>query len=289
MSVVPSSVAIEARSIIANGLDFYVASAGPIDGPMVMLLHGFPEFSYGWRHQIGALAAAGFRVIVPDQRGYGRSGKPHDVAAYKLPTLASDVVGIADQLGIRTFSLVGHDWGGIVAWRVASDYPGRLEKLAIINAPNLDVALSHILKSPLQLLKSYYVALFQIPCLPEWSLAALDFKMLTGALQASSRPGTFSADELAVYKDAWSQPRALTSMLDWYRALPSQERRKAARIKTPALVIWGDRDTALDPSLAEDNAALCDSSHVHHFADATHWIHHEHPERVNDLLVGFLT
>ena len=272
----------------ANGIDFYLDTAGPEHGPLLFLLHGFPEIAYGWRHQILALANLGYRVVAPDQRGYGLSSKPAGVAAYRLDVLARDVVALADALGARTFSLVGHDWGGIVAWRVASDFADRVERLTIINAPNLDVALRHMLSHPGQALKSFYVALFQLPFVPEWVLQSADHATLAGALRTSSRPGTFSDEEIEVYKAAWSQPGAMTAMLNWYRALPALPRRSARRIVAPTLIVWGDRDTALDASLAEDCLALCDDGRVHHLPDATHWVHHEQPEAVNGLLASFL-
>ncbi len=274
--------------IEANGIDFYLDAAGPDDGPLVILLHGFPEIAYGWRHQILALADAGFRVVAPDQRGYGLTSKPRGVAAYRLDVLARDVIALADALGARRFSLVGHDWGGIVAWRVASDFAERVERLAIINAPNLDVALAHMLSHPGQMLKSFYVALFQLPFVPELTLRSADFALLAGALRASSRAGTFGPEEIEVYKAAWSEPGALTSMLDWYRALPGLPRRAPKRIVAPTQIVWGDRDTALDASLAEDCLALCDDGRVDHIADATHWVHHERPDDVNRLLLSFL-
>ncbi len=275
-------------SLTANGLRFHVVAAGPADGPLLLLLHGFPEFSYAWRHQLRPLAALGYRVVAPDQRGYGDSDKPSGSASYRLDVLADDVVALAAAIGHDTFSLVGHDWGGIVAWRVASDHPDRVERIAILNAPNLDIVSRHLLKSPSQLVKSTYVALFQLPWLPERMLSAMNYALLAGALTSSSRPGTFGVDELASYRDAWSRPGALTAMLDWYRALPGLPRRAPVRIRAPTLIVWGDRDGALDASLAEDSLALCDRGRVRHIADATHWVHHERVVEVNDLLSSFL-
>ena len=279
----PTPLAIE-----AGGLAFHAVAAGPVDGTLLLLLHGFPEFSYAWRHQIVPLAALGYRVVAPDQRGYGESAKPSGTAAYHVDLLAGDVVRIAEALGHRTFSIVGHDWGGIVAWRVASDHPSRVERLAIVNAPNLDVVAGHLLKSPLQLLRSTYVALFQLPWLPEQALSTMNHALLAAALTTSSLPGTFSTEELAHYRDAWARPGALTAMLGWYRALPRLARRTPVRIPAPTLILWGDRDSALDASLAEDSLALCDHGAVHHIADATHWVHHERPAEVNERLSAFL-
>ncbi len=287
MSDSPATL-VEYVEIAANGIAFHAATAGPRDGPLLLLLHGFPEFSYGWRHQIGALAEAGFRVVAPDQRGYGGSAKPFGAWSYRLSTLANDVVAIADALGHTRFSLIGHDWGGIVAWRVASDFPERVSQLAIINAPNLDVTAMHMVKSPGQLLKSSYVALFQVPLVPELVLSANRFALLAKAIQGSSLPGTFSDAEMDAYKDAWGRTGALTAMLDWYRALSLTLPRMPKRITVPTQIIWGDQDSALDSSLAEDCLALCDAGRVHHIVDATHWVHHERSEAVNALLLEFL-
>ena len=147
----------------ANGQSFYCATAGPRDGAPVVLLHGFPEMSYGWRHQIWALADAGLRVLAPDQRGYGHSSKPKGASAYALETLGDDVVAIARSFGHRRFALVGHDWGGIVAWHLAARAGGDVERVAILNAPHLEVFARYALRHPSQMLMSSYVAAFQLP------------------------------------------------------------------------------------------------------------------------------
>ena len=153
------------RTVSANGSRFHIAEAG--DGPLVLMLHGFPEFWYGWRHQIGPLAEAGLRVIVPDQRGYGRSDRPQGISAYHLDRLAGDVLALADAYGFATFRLVGHDWGGLVAWWVASHHPERIERLAILNAPHPGIVGAYMRHHPGQWMRSVYVGLFQLPNLPE--------------------------------------------------------------------------------------------------------------------------
>ena len=279
---------VEHHCIDANGQRFYCAAAGPRDGPTVVLLHGFPEMSYGWRHQIHGLARAGLRVLAPDQRGYGHSSKPKGVRAYALEALSADVVAIADAFGVRRFALVGHDWGGIVAWHAAARHPDAVERLAILNAPHLDVFASYAWRHPAQVLMSSYVAAFQLPWIAEIALGAGDHALLRAALTRSSRPGTFSAEELSVYEVAWSQPGALTAMLNWYRALRLAPREEIGRIEVPALVLWGDQDAALQRGLAEDSAALCEDVRVTHFADATHWLHHEEPDEVTTSLRDFI-
>jgi pimeloyl-ACP methyl ester carboxylesterase len=280
--------AIEHLQLAVNGQSLYAAVAGPDDGPLVVLLHGFPEMSYGWRHQIGPLAAAGLRVAALDQRGYGHSSKPSGRKAYRLDELASDVVSAARSLGRERFSLVGHDWGGIVAWHLAAQAGTPVERLAILNAPRADSFAGYLARHPVQALMSSYVAGFQLPVLPELALRAGDFALLRAALESNSRPGTFSEEEIAVYRSAWAMPGALTTMLNWYRALGLARRREARRIRVPTLVVWGDRDFALQAGLAEASAAACDDAEVVHVADAGHWIQHEEPDRVTTLLLAFL-
>ena len=276
--------------IAANGIELDALVAGPADGPPVVLLHGFPEFSYGWRRQIPALAAAGLRVVAPDQRGYNRSDKPEGIAAYRLDTLADDVLGLADALGRDRFAVVGHDWGGVVAWHLAARNPERITRAAILNAPHPATLWRYMRGHPSQALKSWYAAFFQLPFLPEQALAASGFWVLRGVLRRSARPGTFTGEDFRHYRQAWGQPGALTAMLNWYRAL--RLRRPSAsssRARVPVRVIWGDRDAFLDKGLAEAGAALCDNAEIIHLPDATHWLHHEEPETVNRRIAEFLT
>ncbi len=273
-----------------NGVTLHCIEAGPADGPLVILLHGFPEFWWGWRHQIGPLAAAGFRVLAPDQRGYDLSDKPEGTRVYRLDTLAKDVIGLADDLGRETFRLVGHDWGGLVAWWTASRYPDRVERLVAINAPHPAVVRSYLRSHPRQVLRSLYVGFFQIPRLPEAMLSADGYRGLRRALLRSSRPGTFPDEDLSRYEEAWAKPGALTGMLNWYRALPafSSGGASANRLPMPVLALWGMGDAFLDSGLAEASLALCDEGRMRRFEDATHWVHLEEPEAVNEELIGFL-
>jgi pimeloyl-ACP methyl ester carboxylesterase len=280
--------AVEHLQLAANGQKLYAAVAGPEEGPLVILLHGFPEISYGWRRQIGPLAEAGLRVAALDQRGYGLSSKPRGRRAYRVDVLAADVVAAAQALGRERFALVGHDWGGIVAWHLAAQEGSPVDRLAILNAPRLEGFAQYLARHPLQAVMSSYVAGFQLPVLPELALRAGEFALLESALQSNARPGTFSDEELAVYRSAWAKPGALTTMLNWYRALPSSPPRERGRIRVPTLVVWGDRDFALQAGLAEASAAACDDVEVVHVPEAGHWIQHEEPERVNELLTTFL-
>jgi epoxide hydrolase 4 len=266
----------------------HVAGAGPADGPLVVLLHGFPEFWYGWRHQIAAFADSGLRVVAPDQRGCNLSDKPAGIAAYRLDALAEDIVGLAAALGRERFAVVGHDWGGVVAWRLAARFPQRVTRAAILNAPHPATWRSYARRHPAQLLKSWYVAFFQLPRLPELGLRAADFWILRQVLRRTSQPGTFTAKDFRRYCEAWAQPGALPAGLNWYRALRFGAAPAAGRVHVPVRIVWGDRDAFLESGLAEAGAALCDSCEVFHLPQATHWVQHEEAAEVNRLLFEFL-
>lgn len=272
-----------------NGVTLHVMEAGPADGPVVLLLHGFPEYWWGWREQIGPLAEAGFRVVVPDQRGYNLSDKPRGVSTYGLDTLAADVVGLAQAYGAQRVHLVGHDWGGLVAWWAASRHPHRIERLVVLNAPHPAVAGSYMLRNPSQILKSSYIGFFQLPILPERILARDGFEALRRALIGSSRRGTFSDEDLAAYHDAWAQPGALTGMLNWYRALRHRPAMPSPRVNAPTLLLWGVRDRFLERGLAEASLRLCRTGRPVFFDRGTHWIHLEEVEAVNAELIRFLS
>ncbi len=280
---------VTCRTVPLPGVTLHVVEAGPATGPTLILLHGFPEFWWGWRHQIAPLARAGFHVVVPDQRGYNLSGKPAGTASYALGVLAADVIGLADALGAERFHLVGHDWGGVVAWQVASEHPDRVERLVVLNAPHPGIALGYALRHPGQWLRSTYVGMFQVPWLPEMLLRSRDFRTLTRAMTTTGAPGAFSASDLARYREAWRRPGALTAMLNWYRAMRRRDRPETSRTRVPSFVIWGRRDAFLQPGLAIASIAQCDNARIAWLDDASHWLHHEQPERVADMIIGFLS
>jgi pimeloyl-ACP methyl ester carboxylesterase len=255
---------------------------------VVLLLHGFPEFWYGWQKQIEPLAAAGFRVIVPDQRGYNLSSKPRRVASYALPEMVSDVIAIADQLGQQKIFLAGHDWGAAVAWSAALMHPKRIAKLVVLNVPHPSVMRRYVYTRLPQTLRSWYIFFFQVPWLPEALFSAFDFRMGTRALRASSRPGTFSEEDISHYRAAWSQPGALTAMINWYRAamryrLPFSDR----TVRVSTRILWGERDRFLMAEMAHESLRYCTNGELFTFAEATHWLQHEEPTRVSQLLVEF--
>jgi epoxide hydrolase 4 len=275
---------------VTNRVSLHVVEAGPADGPLLVLLHGFPEFWWAWRHQIAPLAERGYRVVAPDMRGYNRSDAPQEVAAYRLDVLAADVLALADGYGADRFRLVGHDWGGLIAWAVAASHPGRLERLVVMDAPHPDLWAKQALKHPTQALRSTYVAFFQLPWLPEAALGALDFAGLRAMVLGSARRDALKPGEIERYTEAWARhPGSLTAMLNYYRALRERPAPACpARIAPPTLVLWGEQDAFLEHHVARTAVELCDNGRLVVVAGATHWLHLEEPMRVNAELIGFL-
>jgi epoxide hydrolase 4 len=281
---------LEHQFFRSNGITLHTVTAGPSGGRLLILLHGFPEFWWGWRHQIPYLARAGYRVWVPDQRGYNLSDRPRQASDYNLDQLAADILGLAEAAGEERFSVVGHDWGAAVAWWLSLRYPERLQSQVIINVPHPAIISRAIRQSYEQRLRSLYVALFQLPWLPEKLLQWRDWQATWQAMQQSSRPGTFSEADGRQYRQAWSRPGVFSAMLNWYRALvqnpPSMPANR--RVSVPTLIIWGAQDKFLMPEMAQASAALCDDSRLVLVEEATHWIHHEEPALVNSLIDRFL-
>lgn len=274
------------------GVRLHFVAAGPAAGRPVLLLHGFPEFWYGWRHQLPALAAAGFRAVAPDGRGYNRSGKPSRVADYAIERLVADVVGLARGFGGRVH-LVGHDWGGVVAWFVAMRHPGVIERLVILNAPHPAAYVRELRRSLAQPARSWYAAFFQLPWLPEALALAGECALLRRTLRRDlACPGTFGDRDVAEYVRAWSQPRAMTCAINYYRAAfrsLSVVRDRTARIECPTLLVWGMRDRYLVPALADGLERWVPQVRVERLPRASHWVQHDEPDAVNRLLIEFLT
>ncbi len=277
------------------GVRLHYVAAGA--GPLVVLLHGFPEAWFAWQHQIPALAAAGYRVVAPDMRGYNLSGKPAAVRAYTTDLLADDVAALIRAVGEREpdgsvapAAVVGHDWGAAVAWLFAVRHPELLARLAILNVPH-PARMMQGLRTLRQLRKSWYIFFFQLPWLPEASFRARDFAVLWGTLRRDPvRPGAFSDEDIARYVAAAAQPGALTGSMNYYRALirHPQAAGPVQCIEAPVLVIWGERDRYLGPELAEPSPRWVSNCRVERLPDASHWVQADAPERVNALLLGFL-
>ncbi len=277
------------RQTVVDRIRLHVAEDGPDDGPLVVLLHGFPEYWGAWTLYLPALADAGFRAVAPDQRGYGLSEKPPDLASYNLDLLAGDVAGLIADAGRTSAYVVGHDWGGAVAWWLANTRPELVDRLVILNAPHHSVMARALRSDWRQRRRSWYMFFFQLPGIPEWAIRAGRFRALRWAMDATARPGLFDQDRLAGYLAAWSQPGAATGMLNWYRAVFRAKPRRAdsPRIRVPTLILWGVGDKVLHRSLAEASTDLCDDVRLESL-EASHWVHHEQPDVVLRHLLEFL-
>lgn len=280
-------VPIQHRFVELDDVTLHCVEAG--SGPLVVLLHGFPEFWYTWRTILPALARAGFRVVAPDMRGYNLSSKPAGVASYVFPKLVNDTVQLIRALGSERASLVGHDWGANVVWATAMWKPECVERLAVLNCPHpLRLALG--LLNPRQLLRSWYFFALLVPRVPELLLRRNNYarmrKMLSGA---ALRAGAFTNDDLDRYTDAFAQPGALTAMINYYRAAfrPSRPPEQW-RIERPTLVLWGTQDKYLLPQLAQPGAKLVANCRVQYVEQAGHYVHHDCPDLVSEALMAFL-
>ena len=278
------------KMIETNGIKLHIVQKGDSESPLVLLLHGFPEFWYGWRQQIDFLAGMGFRVVVPDQRGYNLSDKPKGIDAYRIDNLTLDIIGLIDALKYKKATIIGHDWGGMIAWQLAIKYPERLEKLIILNIPHPKVMKKTLLKSWRQKRKSWYIFFFQIPWFPEFILSRINSALLRKVLIKSSRRGTFSETDLKQYQEAWSKKNALRSMINWYRAAFRTMFEKSVKsyIDIPTLLIWGMKDFALISDMAQPSIDLCRKGRLVFIKEASHWVQHEEPDRVNLLIKDFL-
>jgi pimeloyl-ACP methyl ester carboxylesterase len=272
-----------------NGIRLHTVLAGPKSGVPVILLHGFPENWRCWIHQIPALMDAGFRVIVPDQRGYNLSDKPQGIKSYRVDELVKDILGLIDTLEYQKVNLVGHDWGAIVSWMLAYENPERLQRLGILNVPHPLVMHRFVRRDFEQIRRSWYVFFFQLPWLPEMGMRADDWRGAIRALRGSGKIHTFTNEDIEKYKKAWSQPGAMTAMINWYRAVRYQARpRRQMQIKVPTLMMWGMKDVALTHRMARPSIDHCDDGKLILFPDSTHWVQHEAAEEVNHYLIDFL-
>ncbi|MCY7797047.1 alpha/beta hydrolase [Bacillus spizizenii] len=280
---------VKCHFVKTNGITLHVADAGPENGQLIVLLHGFPEFWYGWKNQIKPLADAGYRVIAPDQRGYNLSDKPDGIDSYRIDTLRDDIIGLISQFTDEKAIVIGHDWGGAVAWHLASTRPEYLEKLIAINIPHPYIMKTVTPIYPPQWLKSSYIAFFQLPDIPEASLKENDYETLDKAIGLSDRPELFTSEDVSKYKEAWKQPGALTAMLNWYRALRKGSLSEKTTYETaPYRMIWGMEDRFLSRKLAKETERHCTNGHLIFVDEASHWINHEKPAIVNHLILEYL-
>jgi len=277
----------ESRHRDVNGVELHVVAAGDPDAPLVVLLHGHPDFWYGWREQLTALADAGFRVLAPDQRGCNTSDAPDDPAAYRQSVLAADVRELIRSEGRESAHVIGHDIGGFVAWNVALRHPSMVDRLGVLNVPHPDVYRETVRSSPQQLARSWYVWFYQVPRLPEWLLGRNDMDNMVESLELTSKPGTFDDETIARYRAAWRHT-GVKPRIDWYRGFWRSEAPSRSAVTQPTLVCWGEDDVALVPSMGEASLEYCDDGRLRTFPDASHWVHHDRPG-VTDALVEHLS
>jgi len=281
------------QQVAANGLDFHVASCGEGDR-LALFLHGFPECWYSWRHQLPLLAELGYRAWAPDLRGYGRSARPPRVEDYAVEALLDDIAGLIDASGCASVTLIGHDWGAILAWYFAMRKLRPIDRLVIMNVPHPAI-FGRVMRSWKQLRRSWYAAFFQIPRLPEALMRAGDYRAIRQAfVQSAANPSRFSSDDLQVYRDSAAQPGALTAMLNYYRAMvrggggERQRRLGFPRIDVPTLMIWGLADVALCVEATHGTEEYVSDLTLRYLPGISHWVQQDAPEVVNAMLSAWL-
>ncbi|AQQ51690.1 alpha/beta fold hydrolase [Planococcus lenghuensis] len=282
--------AVEFQYIETNGITLHAAVAGPEEGPLAILLHGFPEFWYAWHHQLAPLAEEGYRVVVPDQRGYNLSDKPVDIEQYVIDELRDDIIGLIRHFGRQKAFIIGHDWGGAVGWHLAASRPEHVEKLIVTNMPHPRAMPQVMKKHPTQILRSSYIAFFQLSGIPEKLFETGDFSGLKEGLTRTSLPDTFTDADLERYKTAWSRPGSLSGMLAWYRALRHGSFNQVPKtaVTVPVRLIWGMGDQFLSDALAKESLKFCEDGKGVFIGEATHWVNREQPELVNQMMLRFL-
>lgn len=274
---------LESRFIDVGEVTLHVVLAGPEDGPPVVLLHGFPEFWYAWRGPLAVLARAGFRVIAPDQRGYNLSDKPPAVDAYRVDRLAADIAGLIAALGYDDAHLVGHDWGGGVAWRAVIDHPDRVRKFVVLDTPHPRSGEGF---TSTEERVSWYRTYLQIPWLPGWSARLGNWAMLTNALRNTSQPGTFPDEVLDQFRSAWDRDGAIHTMGKWYRA-EYPPLAGEGRVAVPTLVLVAAHDAFIPADLTRRSALFLDAGEVLELGSGTHWVIQEEPQRIGEILAEF--
>ncbi len=275
--------------IETNGIRLHYVSQGK--GKLMLMLHGFPEFWYSWRHQIAEFAD-NYCVVALDLRGYNHSDKPQKLEAYQMSELIADVRGVIEGLGYQDCILVAHDWGGAIAWTFSYAYPEMVEKLIVLNIPH-PALFAEGLKTPQQLLKSWYIFFFQIPWLPEFLFRSNDYRAIKNAFSGMAiNKDAFKQADLNAYRDAAAQPGALTAMINYYRCIfPSlfkDNRQQWEVLDVPTLTIWGENDTALGKELTLGTEKYVKDWQIKYIPNCSHWVQQEQPALVNSYIREFI-
>jgi epoxide hydrolase 4 len=275
--------------ITTNGIKLHYVTQG--EGKLMLMLHGFPEFWYSWRHLIPEFAK-NYRVVALDLRGYNESDKPQELKAYSMAELLKDIKGVIKGLGYQNCILVGHDWGGAIAWNFAYTYPKLVERLIVLNMPHPN-KFSEALRSPQQLLRSSYVFFFQLPFIPELLLQANDYQAISSVfINMAIDKNAFTQNDLEAYKDAAAKRGALTAMLNYYRqgfySFFSDRQKKWRQLKIPTLMIWGENDSALGKELTYGMQDYVNNLTLKYIPNCSHWVQQEQPQLITQYIYEFL-
>ncbi|OUL20586.1 epoxide hydrolase [Nostoc sp. RF31YmG] len=273
--------------ITTNKVKLHYVTQG--EGPLMLMLHGFPEFWYSWRHQIPEFAKY-FKVVALDLRGYNDSDKPKEKSAYVMDEFVKDIEGVIKGLGYEKCVLAGHDWGGAIAWNFAYAHPDMLEQLIILNLPH-PAKFSQGLLTPQQLLRSSYIFFFQLPWLPELVIKSSDYAALERAFKGMAvNKNVFTQADIAAFKNAAAKNGALTAMLNYYRNVFQQRilKRNWGILEVPTLMIWGENDTALGKELSYGTEAYVNNFQIKYIPNCSHWVQQEKPDLVNQYIRDFL-
>ena len=272
------------RYVDSGGVRLHVVEAGR--GPLVVLLHGFPEFWWSWRRQLEALARAGFHAVAPDMRGYNLSDKPNDVDDYRLGKLSADVAAIVRAFGAEKAYVVGHDWGAIVAWAFAMEFQPMLERLVIVNGPHPAIV-GRSWRRPSQLLKSWYVLMFQLPIVPEAFVKLLEWRAIRNALEPDGVP----KEDVDEYIEAAKRAGGMHGPICYYRAgirdMVGGKGPRLRPIEQPVLVVWGEKDRFLDKEAADPGRALAPHLRVEWLPEVSHWVPATAPEALTEAILAF--
>lgn len=283
---------MEHKFIEVNGIRLHYVTEGN-GKKLVVLLHGWPEFWYSWKAQIPALSQI-FTVVALDMRGFNESDKPEGIEHYQAHIVASDVAALITQLGFEKAHIVGHDWGGGIAWAFAMNYPALTEQLAVLNCPHPAIFMKTVKNSPAQLLKSWYMFAFQVPKLPELLLKPMLLQFYKTFVKGwCYNKEAFSDEDLRQYVEAFSKPGALTAGMNYYRAMFQLGRKDSSilkkRVASPTLMIWGEQDQALGKEMTFDTAKYVDNSlEIKYIQNCSHWVQSDAPDKVNEYLTQFL-
>ncbi|NJO07866.1 MAG: alpha/beta hydrolase [Chloroflexaceae bacterium] len=282
---------LEHHTTTVNGIQMHYVQTG--SGPLLVLLHGFPEFWYSWRQQFAALSPH-FTVVAPDLRGYNDTDKPAN--GYEIDVLASDVLALVRGLGYERAAIAGHDWGGVLAWHLGIFHSQHVERLVVLNLPHPALMRRAMVTNPLQMFRSIYMGLFQVPILPEALISANNFVNLERAMRGTAvNQSAFTDADIERYREALSKPGALTAALNWYRALGRSAFRtynvpdSALHVTVPTLLIWGAGDPVLGVELTYGTEQFVNNLSIRYIKESGHWVHQEQPELVNRYLLEFLT